>query len=152
MITYIEFGDIFNLPGVYNYGHGCNCAGAMGKGIALEFKRRYPKMYLEYKKRCKEGLFSLGDVFTYEYGNGVVFNLGTQFTWRTKAEIKAIEDALIGMLSYAYINSIHKIALPKIGAGLGGLNWADVKSTIEGVINGYPDIELFIVENYKPDK
>lgn len=149
MVTYIEFGNIFNLQGISNYAHGCNCAGAMGKGIALQFKNKFPKMYIEYKRLCKEGLFSLGDIYTYDYGNGIVFNLGSQKTWKTKADINAIESSLIKMLSYAQQNNILKIALPKIGAGLGGLNWNDVKSLINIVSNDYPSIDLFVVENYK---
>ncbi len=68
MIQFIEKGDIFNIGGVNNYAHGCNCAGAMGKGIALQFKNKYPKMYSEYRARCKDGLFNPGDVFDYNYG------------------------------------------------------------------------------------
>ncbi|WP_313672621.1 macro domain-containing protein [Sphingobacterium multivorum] len=63
MVTYLDSGNIFNLPDVKNYAHGCNCAGAMGKGIALQFKEKYNQMYLEYKKRCKDGDFSLGMFF-----------------------------------------------------------------------------------------
>lgn len=149
MVTYIEEGNIFNLQNISNFAHGCNCAGAMGKGIALQFKDRFPKMYIEYKKLCKEGLFSLGDVYTYNYDNGTIFNLGTQTTWKTKADINAIESSLIKMLSYAQQNNIFKIALPKIGAGLGGLNWNDVKFAIDKVAKDYPQINLFVVENYK---
>lgn len=149
MISYIEYGNIFNLEGVTNFAHGCNCAGAMGKGIALQFKQKYPKMYLEYNKLCKEGQFSLGDLLTYKHENEVVFNLGTQKTWRTNADISAIENSLNKMLLYASKNDISKIALPKIGAGLGGLNWNDVKFTIEKVAQKYPKIDLFVVENYK---
>lgn len=47
MIRYIEKGDIFRIDGVSSYAHGCNCAGAMGKGIAVQFKSKYPDMYLE---------------------------------------------------------------------------------------------------------
>ena len=149
MVTYIEQGNIFNLQNISNFAHGCNCAGAMGKGIALQFKDQFPKMYIEYKKLCKEGLFSLGDVFTYNYDNGTIFNLGTQTTWKTKADINAVESSLIKMLSYAQQNNISKIALPKIGAGLGGLNWDDVKFVIDKVTKDYPKIDLFVVENYK---
>ena len=53
MIRYIEKGDIFRIDGVSSYAHGCNCAGAMGKGIAVQFKSKYPDMYLEYKQLCK---------------------------------------------------------------------------------------------------
>ncbi|MBY0282046.1 MAG: macro domain-containing protein [Alphaproteobacteria bacterium] len=149
MVTYIEHGNIFKLKEISNYAHGCNCAGAMGKGIALQFKEKFPKMYIEYKRLCKEGLFSVGDVYTYNYDNGTVFNLGTQISWKTKADINAVESSLIKMLSYAHENNIFKIALPKIGAGLGGLNWDDVKFVIDKITRDYPNVDLFVVENYK---
>ena len=149
MVTYIEEGNIFNLQHVQNYAHGCNCAGSMGKGIAVQFKDKFPKMYIEYKKLCREKLFSLGDIYAYNYDNGTVFNLGTQASWTTKADINAIENALIKMLSYAHQNNIFKIALPRISAGLGGLNWNDVKIVIDEVAKDYPNIDLFVVENYK---
>lgn len=151
MVTYIEFGNIFKLNGVYNYAHGCNCAGAMGKGIALQFKEKFPDMYIEYKQLCKEGKFNLGDVFMYSYGNGSIFNLGTQKTWKVKADIHAIEQSLIKMLSLAIKENIKHIALPKIGAGLGALNWQDVKNVIDKVASEYPHTELLVIENYKDE-
>jgi len=51
MVYYIEEGNIFQIPQIRNYAHGCNCVGAMGKGIALQFKGRFPEMYEQYK-RC----------------------------------------------------------------------------------------------------
>ena len=30
-----------------------NCVGIMGKGIALEFKKRFPEMFDDYFKRCE---------------------------------------------------------------------------------------------------
>lgn len=149
MVTYIKEGNIFNLKDIVNYAHGCNCAGAMGKGIALQFKERYPSMYLEYKNLCKVGSFNLGDVFIYDTGNGFIFNLGTQKKWKTKADKDAIKTALQKMLSFASSHNVQNIALPKIGAGLGGLNWADVKDIIDDLNNEYNTINLFVVENYK---
>ena len=93
MIKYIEFGDIFKIQSVTSYAHGCNCAGAMGMGIALQFKVKFPEMYTEYKSLCETGKFTPGDVFAYEYGQGFVFNLGTQLPWKTPAELKYIQDA-----------------------------------------------------------
>jgi O-acetyl-ADP-ribose deacetylase (regulator of RNase III) len=149
MITYIEEGDIFKIDGIYNYAHGCNCAGAMGKGIAVQFKEKFPKMYKEYKRMCLEKEFGLGDVFEYDYGTGYVFNLGTQLTWRTKADLKAIEQSLKKMLSFAVDNGIEDIALPKIGSGLGGLQWEEVKNILEKVSKEYIGVNLFLVENYR---
>lgn len=148
MIQFIEKGDIFNIVGVNNYAHGCNCAGAMGKGIALQFKNKYPKMYSEYRAMCKGGLFNPGDVFDYNYGNGHIYNLGTQVSWKTKARLEYIEDSVVRMLELAASDNVTKIALPAIGAGLGGLNWNDVKEILNIVSVNNPDIELYVVEAY----
>ncbi|MDQ0065125.1 hypothetical protein [Chryseobacterium lathyri] len=53
------------------------------------------------------------------------------------------------MLLYSSSNNINKISLPKIGAGLGGLDWNDIKRIIEKLSEKYPQIDLLIVENYK---
>ena len=148
MIQFIERGDIFNIPGVNNYAHGCNCAGAMGKGIALQFKNKHPKMYSEYHTLCKEGLFNPGDVFDYDYGNGHIYNLATQISWKTKARLLYIENAVGRMLELATLDNVTKIALPAIGAGLGGLDWNDVKDILNKVSANYPAIELYVVETY----
>ena len=63
MIKYIPRGDIFRIPGVTSYAHGCNCAGAMGKGIALQFKRKFHKMFNQYHALCVSGNFKSGDIF-----------------------------------------------------------------------------------------
>ncbi|MCM1489989.1 MAG: hypothetical protein NC095_04095 [Muribaculum sp.] len=41
MVKLIEKGNIFKIEGVTSYAHGCNCAGAMGKGIALQFRAKF---------------------------------------------------------------------------------------------------------------
>ncbi|WP_289059307.1 macro domain-containing protein [uncultured Bacteroides sp.] len=148
MIKYIKNGNIFTIDGTNSYAHGCNCAGAMGKSIALQFRSKYPDMYKQYKKLCIDGQFILGDVFEYRSGNERIYNLGTQKTWRTHADLVAIKKAIGKMLILASQSNVKSIALPKIGAGLGGLNWDDVKSAIEEVAASFPDIELVIVENY----
>ncbi|MEI3796511.1 MULTISPECIES: macro domain-containing protein [unclassified Chitinophaga] len=149
MVTYLKEGNIFNIPGVSNYAHGCNCAGAMGKGIAVQFKEKFPEMYLQYKKLCRSGTFTLGEVFMYNYGDGRVFNLGTQQSWTTKAEISAVNVAIGKMLQLAAENQVTQIALPKIGAGLGKLDWESVKRVINERATTYPEIDLFVVENFK---
>lgn len=149
MVTYISEGDIFHIPDVNNYAHGCNCAGAMGKGIAVTFKEKFPRMYQEYKQLCRNKQFTPGDVFMYNYGGGMVFNLGTQQSWTTKATIEAVATSLEKMLQLAKENQVDKIALPKIGAGLGKLDWDDVKQVIDRQAAAYPGITLFVVENFK---
>ena len=125
-------GDLFE-SGSPALAHGCNCKGAMGKGIAVEFKRRWPEMYEEYRALCQAGRFQLGDVFAWSDGTITIFNLATQGSFRGKvrAEIDAIERAVGRMLTIAKERNIDVIALPKIGAGLGGLEWSDVRDGLE---------------------
>ncbi len=148
MIHYIKYGDIFDIADVTSYAHGCNCAGAMGKGIALQFKAKFPEMYVEYKRLCDNGEFNPGDVYAYNYGPGYVFNLGTQATWRTKAKLEYIESASGKMMEIAESVGVDKIVLPAIGAGLGGLLWEDVKQTLEKVAAQHISVGLYVVENY----
>ena len=82
-------------------------------------------MYKMYNKLCKSGEYAPGDVFAYNHGNGYVYNLGTQETWRTKAKLEYIKSSLEKMLSLATEAGVSSIAMPAIGAGLGGLKWAD---------------------------
>lgn len=94
-------GDLFCHENLRVLAHGCNCAGAMGKGIAVEFRSRFPLMYEEYKKRCVEGRFRLGDVFYWEEAGWVVFNLGTQKAWRVKADLSSIDASVRAMAGLA---------------------------------------------------
>ena len=150
MINFISKGDIFSLKDVSSFAHGCNCAGAMGKGIALQFRQKFPRMYYEYKLLCKKGMFLPGDVFDFDYGNGHIYNLATQLTWRTKAKIEFIQTSMLKMFELATSEQVSKIAMPTIGAGLGGLIWTDVKNVICDISNIYPNISLYVVEEYSP--
>lgn len=157
MVKYISEGDIFKIEGVNNYAHGCNCAGAMGKGIALVFRAKYPQMYNKYKELCKNGGFTPGRVMAYPTGgglskSGVVFNLGTQSSWKTGARLEYIQDSLEVMVGMALDLKITKIAMPAIGAGLGGLKWDDVKAVIDKIAGRIPEerLTLFVVEKYSP--
>lgn len=142
MIVYIEEGDIFSFSTIKNYAHGCNCAGAMGKGIALAFKEKFPDMYAEYKKRCQMKLFLPGDVYDYQKGEYHVFNLATQVTWHSGAKLQYVKESLQKMLQYAKASGIKNIALPAIGTGLGGLDWNDVKKVIEEFGSIIPEVSI----------
>lgn len=151
MATRFVAGDLFATAGLPALAHGCNCAGAMGKGIAVEFKRRFPEMFAEYRSRCRSGRFSLGDVFTWDTGEIVVFNLGTQKTWQTKADLEAVQTALRRMVTEAESRKLRGVAMPRIGAGLGGLDWSIIRRELEelGVTT---TLELIVVEEYEPGR
>jgi O-acetyl-ADP-ribose deacetylase (regulator of RNase III) len=107
-------------------GHGCNCAGAMGAGIAVVFRKRYPAMYREYRRRCAAGEFRPGDVFVWEAPDVVVYNLATQPVPGPTARLDAIEASVRAALADAEVRELPRLGIPRIGAGLGGLDWDDV--------------------------
>ena len=129
-------GDLFAQPDLTALAHGCNCAGAMGKGIAVPFKQRWPRMYEEYRARCGDKRFRVGEVFVWQEGGMTVFNLGTEEHWRTGARIEHIERAVGAMARQAAALGVTRVGMPRIGAGLGGLAWADVRAALERATAG----------------
>lgn len=153
-IQYVT-GDLFaNRYHAVAFAHGCNCQGSMGAGIAMGFKQRYPEMYEEYRRRCKAQprQFNLGDAFLWkEDNNPAVFNLGTQErNWHARASYEAIELALQNMKRQAQENSIRTIAMPRIGAGYGGLSWRKVRAIVERVFSEWSET-LYVYEEYVPE-
>jgi hypothetical protein len=60
-----------------------NCVGVMGKGIALECKKRYPDMYAEYTKRCGHTLSEGGDLWFWENPDCSNFVSNNLFAYET---------------------------------------------------------------------
>jgi O-acetyl-ADP-ribose deacetylase (regulator of RNase III) len=136
-------GDLFQL-GLPAVGHGCNCAGAMGAGIAVEFRRRFPDMYEEYRELCQKGDFQLGDIFVWEAPDVVVYNLATQPIPRPSATLDAIDTSVRAALSDAASRGLPRLGVPRIGAGLGGLKWVDVAEVLANAGEESP-VELVAV-------
>ena len=142
-------GTTFPNPGVTRYGRGANCIGAMGKGIAVQFRNKYPEMYALYHRMCKNKRYRPGDCYTYNHGNGYVFNLVIQHDL-SGASYLFIKKSLENMFMQASGLRVTDIAIPAIGAGLGKLNWKYIKEYIFEVAADYPDVKLHVVEKYKP--
>jgi len=142
-------GDVFETSTSVALAHGCNCAGAMGKGIAVEFKRRWPVMYALYKAKCDDGSFACGDVFVWKDSSTgrTIFNLGTQRTWRTKATLSAVREALGKAATLAEELGVKTVCLPLIGAGLGGLSADSVKQLVIDVV-GNSSVLFVVCEHY----
>jgi O-acetyl-ADP-ribose deacetylase (regulator of RNase III) len=136
-------GDLFEagLPAV---GHGCNCTGAMGAGIAVAFKKRYPAMYQEYRQRCADGRFRLGDIFVWEAPDLVIYNLATQPRPGPSATLDAIDASIRAALADAKGRGLSRLGIPRIGAGLGGLEWSDVAEVLTRAADESP-VDLVVV-------
>jgi O-acetyl-ADP-ribose deacetylase (regulator of RNase III) len=130
MPTSFVHGDIFNTPGIRAYAQGVSCAGAMDAGVSIAFKKRWPRMFEEYKARCDDGRFTLGEVFIWNEGDETIYNLAIQEHWKKKAKLPALRRALEKMISVASTAGVESIGLARIGTGLGGLEWPRVKRVL----------------------
>lgn len=103
-----------------------NCVGVMGKGLALEFKRRYPDMFSRYHVLCNKGDISVGKIAFWKSKTGtdpIICLFPTKNHWRERSTVDIIEQGLRQYVKYAPNMNITSAAFPKIGCGLGGLNF-----------------------------
>ena len=104
-----------------------NCVGVMGKGLALEFKHRFPPMFQLYKNVCTEGKLTPGKVAFWrssvDASLPMICLFPTKNHWRDKSTLSLIETGLHAFVKYSPKLDIKSVAFPKIGCGLGGLDF-----------------------------
>lgn len=108
-----------------------NTEGVMGKGIALQFKQAFPENFKAYKRACDRREIQPGRMFVHDQGAlgggpRYIVNFPTKRHWRSKSRIEDIESGLTDLVRVLQDRKITSIALPPLGCGNGGLNWADV--------------------------
>lgn len=125
-------GDLFAVV-ADAFGHGINAYGDMGEGIASIFARRWPDMFETYRGLCAHGLIEPGRAWGYTASDGArLYGMVTEdvpgharLDWVASAVGRALDDLT------AQGGAV--LAVPKIGAGLGGLAWSDVRQTLQEV-------------------
>ncbi len=123
-----------------------NCVGVMGAGLALQFKKQYPNNFKEYKLACNLNKVKLGKMFItrLEY-NRYIINFPTKYHWKENSKIEYINTGLENLLFQLNDLNIKSIAIPKLGCGLGGLDWNDVKQSIIDIFHN-TEIDVIIYE------
>ena len=125
MLKLIENGDIFNSDCEYLV-NPVNTVGVMGKGLALQFKEKFPENFNKYKKYCNSKDFTVGKLLIITENDKKIINFPTKIHWKDKAKLKFIEDGLEKLKIAIEKRNIKSVAMPKIGCGLGGLDWNTV--------------------------
>ena len=102
-----------------------NCVGVMGKGIALQFKQKWPENFKAYEQACKRGEVVPGKMFVYDSGGLVrphfIINFPTKKNWREKSKIEYVTKGLDDLVNQIKRLKITSIAVPPLGCGNGGL-------------------------------
>lgn len=139
MIEEVQGADLFvsQADAIMN---PVNCQGVMGKGIALEMKKRYPKSYRAYKAACEWGHLRPG-VLLYVAGQGgerSVVHFPTKDHWRQPSQLEWIQAGLEDLRRHYAVWGLKSITMPQLGCGLGGLNWNDVRPLISSALGNEP--------------
>lgn len=146
MAIHIRSGDLLTEPSeaVVNT---VNCVGVMGKGIAEQFKKKWPANYRAYKKVCDKKSLSPGSMFIFDLGGigggpKYIVNFPTKLHWRQPSKVEYIEEGLRELVKQIQILNIRSIALPPLGCGNGGLKWEAIKPIIQNAFESLPDVEV----------
>jgi len=126
-----------------------NTVGVMGKGIALQFRQAFPEMFRAYEKACKDGEVQLGRVQVFDLGGLVggprwVINFPTKGNWRSKSRMEDVELGLADLVDKVRALGIRSIAVPPLGCGNVGLDWADVRPRIEAAFARFDNVQVLL--------
>jgi O-acetyl-ADP-ribose deacetylase (regulator of RNase III) len=127
-----------------------NTVGVMGKGIALQFKKAFPKMFEAYEQACERGEVKIGKMLVHDRGSffnpRFIVNFPTKQHWKGTSKLADIKTGLRDLRTQIERFGITSIAVPPLGCGHGGLNWGDVQPLIIDAFNNLPDVRVLIYE------
>lgn len=126
----VQIGDMFESR-AQTLVNTVNCVGVMGKGIALEFKKRFPDMYSDYLARCEHHQVRLGEPYLYKsLVHQWILNFPTKEHWRMPTKLEDIVRGLEHLLAHYEKWGIVSLAVPPLGCGEGQLEWRVVGRTL----------------------
>lgn len=125
-----------------------NIEGVMGKGLAYQFKLKYPQNFENYLNECKNYNFDIGTNLIYTYENGkMIINFPTKRKWRENSKLAYIEIGLAELEKLIKTQKIKSISIPPLGAGNGKLDWELVKKLLINFEKRFQDeVKIVIYE------
>ena len=104
-----------------------NCIGFMGKGIALEYKYRFPGLFDAYKQKCSSRELRIGTLFDYHdrTSGKIILNFPTKNDWKHPSRIEYLDAGLQEFCIYVNdgrFGNKPSIAFPILGGQAGGLD------------------------------
>lgn len=133
LITFTQ-GDLFDSA-AEAWINTVNCVGVMGRGIALQFKKRFPMMFKSYHTLCTKSGLKPGTLHVWSHEADmcprIIINFPTKTDWRLPSEYVYITSGLTTLLEVIKHDKIKSLAMPALGCSNGQLSWPCVKAIIE---------------------
>lgn len=134
-----------------------NCVGVMGAGLALQFKIQYPDMFKFYKNVCRNRVLKPGYPIIYHKQTSSLVRLQgivlfpTKYDWREDSKSEYIESGLKRLIEVISETNLSlgntkidtSIAFPKLGCGLGKLDWNMVKEQMISILSNNDKVDTF---------
>lgn len=148
MIEYIK-GNVFETDCDVIV-HGCNAQGIMGSGIAKQVKQLYPEAFRVYRDFCllnNRNASILGTIVWSIEENVIIANCITQHKYgygeKRYLDYDALRNCMAHIEIVGRVRRYKSIAMPKIGAGLGGGDWNIIAQIINTEIQ---DLKVKVYE------
>jgi len=148
MIRYTK-GNLLDAP-VEALVNTVNEVGVMGKGIALMFREAFPESAKTYEQAAKQGRVKVGHVLVTQnkelFGPRWILHFPTKKHWRHPSKLEWIRQGLSDLKRVVREHEIRRIALPPLGCGNGGLQWAQVRREIEAALGDLTEVDIVVYE------
>src|SRR5262249_15201266 len=109
-----------------------------------------PENFKAYKAACVREEVQRGRMFVFETGQlanpKYIINFPTKRHWRDKSRLDDIDTGLKALVDEIRSRHIRSVAIPRLGCGLGGLDWRHVQPRIEGALGGLEDVHVVVFE------
>ena len=125
-----------------------NTVGVMGKGLALQFKKAFPEAAAAYERACKAGEVQVGRMLVVPRlaAPHFIINFPTKKHWRQPSKLEYVRTGLLDLAAQVRRLRIRSLAIPPLGCGNGGLDWAEVRPLIVQCFESMPDVRVVLFE------
>ena len=121
-----------------------NTRGAMGAGLAAQFRSRERAYYTDHRAKCARGEIRAGRIDVFERGETCIVSVPTKRHWRDPSGLEDVVAGIEALGRWAIAHAPLRIAIPALGCGLGGLQWSVVRPHIERVFGEAPGVEVWL--------